>query len=99
MRRPDAGCENLLDLSAQLRISVDLLKHKPQRTFRKTPSVQKRMALHKHQMAAYIESGCFPRQPNRIVKGVAIRHQGGRCKNSFSMRLNNTGIHIPREAE
>ena len=99
MRRPDAGSADLFNLSVQLGVSIDLLKNKLQRTLRKTPSVHKRTALHKHQMAAHVESWCFPRQPNRIVKRIAIRHQCGRCKNSFAMRLNDPGIHIPRETE
>src|SRR5690349_13198102 len=99
MSRSDAGSADLFNLSVQLGVSIDLLKNKLQRSLRKTPSVHKRTALHKHQMAAHVESWCFPRQPNRIIKGIAIRHQGGRCKNSFAMRLNNAGIHIPREAE
>ena len=57
------------------------------------------MALHEYQMAAHVESRRFPRQPNRIVKGITIRHQCGRCKNAFAVRLNNAGIHIPRETE
>ena len=99
MGRPDAGGQDLLNLSAQFLVYVDFLKEETQRSFRKRTAVQNRAALDEHQMAAYIERWCFMCQANGIVEGIAIGHQGSRCENSFAVRLDDSGVHVVREAE
>ncbi len=66
---------------------------------RKISAGDERLALHQDQMAADIERWCFLRQTECIFKCVAVGHQGCRSENTLTMRMNDSGVDIAREAE
>ncbi len=55
----DAAGDDLLNLGAQFRIWIELLKEQTGGSFRERSAIQNRAALDEDQMAAYIECRCF----------------------------------------
>ena len=50
-------------------------------------------------MTSDIERWCFPRETERIVESVTIRHQGSGSHHTLAMRLDDAGVHIGRKSK
>ena len=59
----------------------------------------KRRLAHQNQMDADIERRILARQADGIVKRRAGSHQRGGGEDAFAVRLDNSLIHVAREAE
>ena len=52
-----------------------------------------------HEMAADVQLRILLCQTDRVVEGRGFRHERRRGQNAVSMRLDNTGVRVAREAE
>ena len=50
-------------------------------------------------MTTDVQRRRLARQADRIVKGVAVGHQGGGGQNAVAVRLHDAGVHVRGETE
>jgi len=95
--------DDAFDLGPQFGVNVqtspDERGDNPARCLGERASGQQRGTLHKHQMTADIEAGCFAGKTHRVIECVPIRHECSRCENTLAMRVNDTRVDVTREAE
>jgi len=103
VRRSDSGRQDLFHLGLQLSIGIPLPDHHSSQKLRhrcgQGSSVQQRIPPYQYQVAADIQGGVAARQSNGMVKGTAVCHQCRRREDAVPVRLDNSVVHIGREAE
>ena len=101
VRRQNAGVEHAPNLRRQFVIRFECARGRPLESKRLSVSGSgpPKIALNQHEVASQVELRILTGQADGVVERAPVRHQRRGGEYSVAVRLDNSGIHIAREAE